>query len=109
MLCLDKIFKNHFSNETTIAIFNVNKELNNLLYNIIVKKKIDDINYELLNIFNKSKNINKLLHNVINKNKISLIDKYKIIIKNLKESNKSLKNKSLKNKLKTLKKSSSII
>ena len=105
MLCLDKIFKNHFSNETTIAIFNVNKELNNLLYNIIVKKeKIDDINYELLNIFNKSKNINKLLHNVINKNKISLIDKYKIIIKNLKESNKSLKNK-----LKTLKKSSSII
>ena len=39
MLCLDKIFKNHFSNEKTIAIFNVNKELNNLLYNIIVKKK----------------------------------------------------------------------
>ena len=94
MLCLNKIFEKHFTDNTIIGIFHVNRELNYLLYDIIIKKfNIEYINTELLYIFNKSNTINQLMRQLITKSEKSKIEEYKKLMINTKKTIKLLKNK----------------
>lgn len=94
MLCLNKIFEKHFTDNTIIGIFHVNRELNYLLYDIIIKKfNIEYINTELLHIFNKSDKINRLIRQIITKTDKSKIEEYKKLMINTKKTIKLLKNK----------------
>jgi hypothetical protein len=94
MLCLNKIFEKHFTDNTIIGIFNVNRELNYLLYNIIIKKfNSENINTELLYIFNKSNTINQLMRQLITKSEKSKIEEYKKLMVNTKKTIKVLKKK----------------
>ena len=92
MLCINKVFEKHFTDSTIIGIFHVNRELNYLLYDIIIKKfNIEYINTELLYIFNKSNSINQLIRQLITKSGKSKVEEYKKLMLNSKNTIKFLK------------------
>lgn len=92
MLCINKVIEKHFTDSTIIGIFHINRELNYLLYDIIIKKfNIEYINTELLYIFNKSNSINQLIRQLITKSGKSKVEEYKKLMLNSKNTIKFLK------------------